>query len=122
MALILSDSIYLLLTHSTLPMETNISNCIARMAQMPRIVAGAEKTLTHPPKPVLETAILQNRGAIDFYENEIFKFAGNTPQIEKLKSSAAQTAALLKDYQKFLEGPLMARADRRVAARQKKVR
>ena len=106
----LSDGVYLLLTHSTLPMETNISNCIARMAQMPRIVAEAKKTLTHPPKPVLETAILQNRGAIDFYENEIFKFAGNTPQIEKLKSAAAQTTALLKDYQNFLEGPLMARA------------
>ncbi len=80
------------------------------MAQMPRLVAEAEKTLTHPPKPILETAILQNRGAIDFYENEIFEFAGNTPQIEKLKSSAAQTAALLKEYQTFLEGPLMARA------------
>src|SRR5487761_2552723 len=39
----ISDSVYLLLTQSTLPKETNIANCIARMAQLPRIVAEAEK-------------------------------------------------------------------------------
>ena len=106
----ISDSVYLLLTQSTLPKETNISNCIARMAQLPRIVAEAEKTLAHPPKPILETAILQNRGAIDFYENGIFQFAGDTPQLDRLKTAAAAVVTLLKDYQKFLEGPLMARA------------
>ena len=106
----ISDSVYLLLAQSTLPKETNIASCIARMAQLPRIVAEAEKTQTHPPKPILETAILQNRGAIDFYESEIFRFAGDTAQIDRLRAAAAQTAALLKEYQKFLEGPLMAQA------------
>jgi len=106
----ISDAIYLLLTQSTLPKETNIANCIARMAQLPRIVAEAEKTLTHPPKPILQTAILQNRGAIDFYESELFQFAGDSPQLGQLKAAAAPVAALLKDYQKFLEGPLLARA------------
>ena len=107
----LNDSVYLLLTQSTLPKETNIANCLARMAQFPRIVAAAEKTLTHPPKPILETAIRQNRGAINFYEKDIFQFAGDTAQLEQLKTGAASVAALLRDYQKFLEGPLMARAN-----------
>jgi hypothetical protein len=106
----ISDSVYLLLTQSTLPKETNIANCIARMAQLPRIVAEAEKILAHPPRPILETAILQNRGAINFYETEIFELAGGTPQLDKLKAAAAPVVALLKDYQKFLEGPLMAQA------------
>jgi uncharacterized protein (DUF885 family) len=106
----INDSIYLLLTQSTLPTETNISNCLARMAEIPRIVAEAEKTLTHPPKPILETAIRQNQGAINFYEKDIFEFAGNTAQLNQLKTAAASVAAALKDYQKFLEGPLMARA------------
>lgn len=106
----LSDSVYLLLTQSTLPKETNISNCLARMAQLPRIVAEAEKTLDHPPKPILETAILQNRGAIGFYENDIFQFVGDTPQLDQLKEAAAKTVVLLTNYQNFLEGPLMARA------------
>jgi hypothetical protein len=106
----INDSIYLLLTQSTLPSETNISNCLARMAEIPRIVAEAEKTLTHPPKPILETAIRQNQGAINFYEKDMFEFAGHTAQLDQLKTAAAAVAAALKDYQKFLEGPLMARA------------
>ncbi|HKW29899.1 MAG TPA: DUF885 domain-containing protein, partial [Verrucomicrobiae bacterium] len=107
----LNDSVYLLLTQSTLPKETNIANCLARMAQMPRIVAEAEKTLTHPARPILETAIRQNQGAIDFYGKDIFLLAGDTAQLGRLKASAASVAALLKKYQEFLEGPLMARAD-----------
>lgn len=106
----ISDAVYLLLAQSTLPKETNLANAIARMAQIPRIVAEAEKSLTHPPQPILQTAILQNRGAIGFYEKDLFQFAGDTPQLDKLKAAAAPLAALLKDYQKFLEGPLMARA------------
>ena len=106
----INDSVYLLLTQSTLPKETNIANCLARMTQIPRIVAEAEKTMTHPPKPILETAIRQNQGAIDFYEHDIFELAGDTPQLGQLKAEAAATAAVLRDYQKFLEGPLMARA------------
>ena len=107
----INDGVYLLLTQSTLPKETNISNCLARMAQIPGIVAAAKSTLTHPPKPVLETAIRQNRGSIAFYEKEIFELAGETAQSDKLKAAAAPVAALLKDYQKFLEGELMSRAD-----------
>ena len=106
----ISDSTYLPLTHSTLPPETNIANCIARMARLPRIVAEAEKTLTHPPKPILQTAILQNQGAIDFYQHDLFQFAGPTPQLPQLKAAAATVATALQDYQKFLEGPLLARA------------
>ncbi|MDE3068202.1 MAG: DUF885 domain-containing protein [Verrucomicrobiota bacterium] len=106
----INDSVYLLLTQSTLPKEANIANCLARMAQIPRIVAEAEKTLTHPPKPILETAIRQNRGAIDFYEKDLFQLAGDTAQLDQLKAGAASVAALLRNYQKFLEGPLMTRA------------
>jgi len=106
----ISDSVYVLLTQSTLPLETNISNCISRMAEIPRIIAAAKQTLTHPPKPILETAIRQNKGAISFYQSELFQLASESPQREKLKSSAAPIVAALQDYQKFLEGDLMSRA------------
>jgi hypothetical protein len=79
------------------------------MARIPGVIAVARQTLTHPPKPILETAILQNRGAISFYETELFQFAGPTPQLDKLKSAAAPIVAGLKSYQQFLEGDLMAR-------------
>jgi hypothetical protein len=100
----LNDSVYLLVAQSTLPKETNIANAIARMGQMPRIIAEAERSLTHPVRPILETAIRQNLGAINFYESDLFNYTGETPQQEKLKAAADKVAAELKDYQKFLEG------------------
>jgi uncharacterized protein (DUF885 family) len=106
----INDSVYQLLTQSTLPMETNIAHALERMAQIPAVIAVARQTLTDPPKPILETAILQNRGSISFYETELFQFAGDTPQLDKLKSAAALIAADLKSYQQFLESDLRARA------------
>lgn len=106
----LSDSVYSLLTQSTLPKETNLKNAIARMEQMPRIVAAARKSLRQPAKPLLETALLQNRGAIRFYEEEIFQLAGDTPQLAALKQSAALVVAALKQHQEFLEKELLPKA------------
>ncbi len=106
----INDSVYLVLTRSTLPKETNIANCIQRMEQIPRVVTAAQENLTHPAKEILETAIRQNRGMIEFYEKGIFELAGETKQREELKKSSAAVAALLKEYQSFLEGELMSRA------------
>jgi uncharacterized protein (DUF885 family) len=106
----LNDSVYLLLTQSTQPMETNIANAVARMEQMPRIIAEAKRSLTRPSAPMLETAIRQNAGAIGFYERDLFSFAGETPQLTEVKTAAARVAAALKDYQTFLEGPARERA------------
>lgn len=107
----LSDSIYFLLAKSTAPKETNITNAITRMAEMPRIIAEAKRSLTHPIKPILLTACLQNEGAIGFYEKGIYDFVGETPQMDALKAAANKVAAELKDYQAFLQGPAMAHAD-----------
>ena len=46
----INGSVYILLTQSTLPKETNLTNAIARMRQIPRVVAAARQTLTHPPR------------------------------------------------------------------------
>ena len=106
----INDSIYVLLTQSTLPAETNIANCLARMKEIPRVITTAKQTLTRPPKTILETAIRQNRGAISFFESELFQLVGETPQLSQLKAVAAPVVVALKDYQRFLETELMARA------------
>ena len=106
----ISDSVFSLLTQSTLPKETNIKNAIARLAQIPRVVATAKETLRHPPRPILETAIKQNRGSIGFYEKGIFELVGDTPQLPALRQAAVPVVAALKDHQKFLETDLLARA------------
>jgi len=107
----INDSVYLLLTQSTLPAETNIANCIARMALLPKVLAPARQNLRNPCRAHTETAIRQNRGAIAFFEKDVFEFAGQTSQLEALKAAAAPVAAALKEYQKFLETDLLPKAN-----------
>jgi uncharacterized protein (DUF885 family) len=107
----ISDSVYLLLTQSSLPKETNISNSIARMKQIPAVISAARANLSNPPRVHLETAIRQNQGAIGFYEKALFELTGDTPQMGALKAAAAPVAAALKGYQQFLEKELLLRAN-----------
>ena len=106
----ISDSVFLLLTQSRLPKETNIANAIARMKQIPNVVAAAKENLKHPPKPVLETAIRQNKGSIGFYESDIFEFIGDSRQLPALKAECARVVPVLKEYQQWLEKDLLPRA------------
>ena len=106
----ISDSVYALLTQSTLPRETNVANAIARMRQIPGVIAIARETLRNPPRPILETAIRQNRGAIDFYQTGIFGLVGDSPQLGSLKQAAAPVVDALQQYQTFLEKDLLPRA------------
>jgi uncharacterized protein (DUF885 family) len=106
----ISDSVYLLLTQSRLPKETNVANAIARMKQIPNVVAAAKQNLKNPPKVVLETASRQNKGSIGFYESDIFEFVGDSPQLSALKAECARVVPVLKEYQQFLDDELMPKA------------
>ena len=106
----ISDSVFLILTQSRLAQETNISNAIARMKQIPKIVAAAKLNLKHPPRAVLETALRQNLGSIGFYETGLFQTVGPTPQLAALQETAAAVVPVLRDYQQFLEKELIPRA------------
>src|SRR5579885_350893 len=46
----LSESVFLLLTQSTLPKERNVENAAKRMAFLPRVVAAAKESLKDPPR------------------------------------------------------------------------
>ena len=106
----IGDSVFLLLSQSRLPKETNLANALARMRQIPAIVAAAKQNLTNPPRVVLETALRQNQGSIGFYERDLFELAGATPQLAALKAEAARVVPVLKDYQQWLEQTLLPRA------------
>lgn len=107
----INDSVFLLLAQSTLPKETSVSNCLARMAQIPNVIAAAKANLKNPPRTHTETAIRQNRGAIAFYERDLFEIAGQTRQLAALKAAAQPVVAALKSYQEFLEKDLLPRAN-----------
>jgi uncharacterized protein (DUF885 family) len=103
----ISDSTFLLLTQSSLPKATNVKNCIARMADIPRIVTTAKQCLKNPPRVFVDTPIRQNRGSIAFYERGIFDLAGDTELQGQLEAATKPVVAALKDYQRFLENDLL---------------
>ena len=107
---LISDSTYNLLSQSSLPKETAIANCLARMRQIPRIVASARELLKNPPRVVVETAIRQNQGAIGYYERDLFELAGATPQLDALKKASQDVVGCLRDYQQYLEKELLPRS------------
>jgi len=107
----ISDSVYSLLVQSTLPKETNLRNAIARIREIPRIVKVARETLRESPPSILDTAILQNRGAIGFYEKGIFELAGASDQTDALRSAAKVAIAALNEHQVFLEDSKRLRAN-----------
>lgn len=106
----ITDSVFILLTQSTLPKAKNVENCVARMAHVPKVLAEAKRTLRNPPRVFVETALRQNRGSIAFYENGIFELSGEDREKSPLAAQAKKLVPLLKDYQKFLEEDLLPRA------------
>jgi uncharacterized protein (DUF885 family) len=106
----ITESIYLLLTQSTLPQPRNVQNAVSRMKYIPRIVAAAKESLKSPPRVFVETAIKQNRGAIGFYQSGVYELAGETPAISELKKAAKPVIELLQEYQQWLEKELLPRA------------
>ena len=107
----ITDSVYALMTQSTLPREKNVQNAVARMALIPRVIATARATLRNPPKATTETAVRQNRGAIAFYKTGLFELAGEDGRGDDVHAAAAKVVDALEDYQKFLEDELLPKAN-----------
>ena len=105
-----TDGVYVLLTQSTQPKETAISNAVARMKLIPRVLAAARENLRNPPAVVTRTATQQNKGAIAFYQHELFAMVGSSPQLAAVKVAAADVVVALKQHQDFLEQELLPRA------------
>ncbi len=106
-----TECVFLLFTQSSLSPAANVEHAIARMAQVPRVLAEARANLRSPPRVVAETAIKQNQGAIAFYEREVFLLAGEGAPSGALKAAAQQAAEALRQHQQFLEKELLPRAN-----------
>ena len=87
-----------------------MQSAIARIGQIPRVLAAAKESLKDPPKTYAEVAIRQNRGAIAFYETGIFEIAGQSPQGSELQAVCRKILPSLNAYQEFLEKELLPRA------------
>jgi uncharacterized protein (DUF885 family) len=99
----ITDSVFLILTQSTVEKSKAIRDAASRITYIPAIIQSAKEALKNPPPVFVETAIRQNRGAIAFYESGIFKLTGETPSVSVLADPCKAAVAALKDYQKSLE-------------------
>lgn len=106
----LTESIYLLFAQSTLPRETNLKNALARMEQVPKVVEVARTTIKNPPRVKTETAIRQTQGAIAFYTDDLFTFAGVKPGEGELGARATKIVTALKEHLRFLETEVLPRS------------
>jgi uncharacterized protein (DUF885 family) len=103
----ISDSVFVLFTQSTLPIERNVQNAAKRITFIPKVVAAAKAGLKNPPRVLTEIAIKRNLGAISFFEKEIYGIAGETPGSEPLATPCRAAVVALKGYQTWLEKDLL---------------
>lgn len=106
----ITESVYSLLTQSTLPQPVNVRNAIARMAQIPKVVQAARVSIKNPPRVLTEVALKQNKGAIAFYDRGILDLVGSDAMNIDLKNACKTLVPILKDYQKFLEDDVLPRS------------
>ncbi len=106
----LTESVYLLLTQSTLPKTTNLKNAQARMNKIPQVARIARETIGNPPRVKVETAIRQTQGAIGFYSDELFLLASVPTGEGELGARAKAVVAALESHLKFLQDKVLPRS------------
>ncbi len=107
----LTEGVYLILTQSSLPKETNLKNAEARMEHVPGVAMIAKKTITCAPRVKVETAIRQTKGAIDFYTDDLFTITGEPKGKGALGERAQPIVAALEEYLKFLQDDVLPRSN-----------
>ncbi len=106
----LTDSIYLILSQSTLSKTTNLKNVLGRMGKIPSIVKVARETIGNPAKAKVKTAINQTKGAIHFYQDEIYALTGQPKGEGELGQKAAAIIIALESHLEFLEKGVIPRS------------
>ncbi|MDR3637775.1 MAG: DUF885 domain-containing protein [Isosphaeraceae bacterium] len=106
----LTECVYLLLTQSSLPKATNLKNALARMKRVPDVAKIARQTIKSPPRVKTETAIRQTQGAIAFYENDVFHFAGEPKDQGELAQRALAIVSALRAHLAFLQNDVLPRS------------
>jgi hypothetical protein len=79
----------------------------SRAKLIPGLVKRAKDNLKTPPQDYTQAAIDQMPAIIDFYRTEIPKLSGGAPA---LQAEVVKAVAALEDYQRFLNGELLAKS------------
>ena len=112
---LLSEPVYNLLKRDFAPLDARISNAIARMKKVPRLIEQAKANLKAPPRTHVEVAIRRIGGAIEFYSKDITWFVGagfvkGSARAEEAIAEGKKLAEALSGYREWLEKDLLPRA------------
>jgi uncharacterized protein (DUF885 family) len=107
----LTESVYLLFVQSTRPKAENLKNALARMGQVPKVAEVARRTIKNPARVKTETAIRQTQGAIAFYNDDLFTFAGAPKGQGELGEKARTIVKALEKHLSFLKDEVLPRSD-----------
>ncbi|WP_165249199.1 DUF885 domain-containing protein [Paludisphaera soli] len=106
-----AESVYLLLTQSSLPREVNRRNALRRMEEIPRVLETARREIGVSPRVKVETAIRQAEGAVSFYKKDLFLLAGEQPGEGEFAVPAAKVVEALGAHLAFLRDEVLPRSD-----------
>lgn len=105
-------AIHDLLARDVAPLPDRLISVKSRLELIPRVAAMAKANLKNPPRVHTETAIVQNRGAINLIRNGLDEFVSQVPGFPAaLADSREKAAAALEYYVSWLENDLLEKSD-----------
>jgi hypothetical protein len=101
-----------LLAKDFAPLDARLKSATERAKALPGFIKQAKENLKTPPKEYTDEAIRQFPGILDFYKTEIPKLIeGAGADVKaKFQTEYAKVLPALEDFQRFLQGDLLARS------------
>ncbi len=89
-----------------------LASLLSRLKTIPTFLAQAKRNLRTPARVVTSFIANQNRGNLDFFGRGLPQLFGRAPSlVSALERETARAVEALEDYQRFLEGDLLARSN-----------
>jgi uncharacterized protein (DUF885 family) len=109
---ILLQSIRSLLVKDFAALDARLKSATERAKALPGFIKQAKENLQTPPKEYTEAAIKQFPAILDFYKTEVPKLieGAGADARARFQAELAKAIASLEDYQKFLQGDLLAKS------------
>jgi uncharacterized protein (DUF885 family) len=109
-------AVYLLLSREFAPRAERLGNAAARLAQLPDVLAAGRANLENSPHILIEIALDETEGALDFCDDLVAHLAAPTDSLtNRLRAATDQARAALRDYDRFLQHVLLPRAVEKMA-------
>jgi uncharacterized protein (DUF885 family) len=114
MAYVLGDDVNVYIERDFAPLEERLNSVIAVENAAPQLLAAAKQNLDESlPKPFVETAILNAKGAANFLEHDLpmaFAPVKDKPLLDRFAQANAAAVRAMRQYVTFLESQKLPKA------------